>query len=43
MYPTLAEMHASGHKGSGCYPALDCPKHLAPIVAIRQWLWQAVA
>ena len=27
--------HANGHKGTECHPAIDCPKHLAPVVAIR--------
>ena len=31
--------HANGHKGA----AIDCPKHLAPVVALRQWLWQALS
>ena len=33
----------AGHKGSKCHSAIDCPKCLiVPVVAIRQWLWQAL-
>ena len=44
---SLAETQASIlqlniHKDTECHPALDCPKHLAPVVTIRQWLWQAL-
>ena len=28
-------MHANGHKGAKWHPAIDCPKHLAHVVAIR--------
>ena len=31
--------HANGHKGAECHPAIDCPKYLAPVVAIRPFLW----
>ena len=26
--------HANGHKGAECHPAIDCPKHLVPVVAM---------
>ena len=39
---TQACILACSHKGAECHPATDFPKHLAPIVAIRQWLWQAL-
>ena len=34
--------HANGHIGAEYQPVLDCPEHLAPIVAIQQWLWKAL-
>ena len=34
--------YANGQKGAECHPAIDCPKNLVPIVAIRQWLWHAL-
>ena len=38
----LVFAYTNGHKGAECHPAIDCPKHLAPVVAIRQWLWQVL-
>ena len=37
---TLAEtqaciLHANGHRGAECNPAINCPKHVAPVAAIR--------
>ena len=32
----------SVHRGAECHRAIDCPKYLAAVVAIRQWLWQAL-
>ena len=34
--------YANSHKGAECHPVIDHPKHLAPVVTIRQWLWQAL-
>ena len=34
--------HANDYKGAECHPAIDCPKHLAPVVAIWKWLWQVL-
>ena len=34
--------HANSHKDADCHLAIDYHKHLAPIVSIRQWLWQAL-
>ena len=34
--------HANGHEGGEWHPAIDCPKHLAPCVALWQWLWEAL-
>ena len=29
--------HVNSHKGAECHPAIDCPKHLAAVVAIRSF------
>ena len=34
--------HGNGHKVAECHSAIDCLKHLAPVVAIEQWLWQVL-
>ena len=34
-------LHAKGHKGD-YHPVIYFSKHFASIVAIRQWLWQAL-
>ena len=41
-------LHANGHEDAECHPAIDCLKHLAPVVAIRPFqrgrivdLWEA--
>ena len=34
--------HANCHKGAECHPVIDCPKNLAPVVAIQKLLWQVM-
>ena len=34
--------HTNCHKGAECHSVIDGPKHIAHIVAIQQWLKQAL-